>query len=205
METDEILAAIQEAAKTIATPNWADKLSVILSFLAIVVAAGVAVYVAKKQNEIAKKQNEISQKQAEIAEQQNKISLLEERITIYVIGFCCKNIAEKILKSAKNSKEAINLFQVTIIKVPFIFSTLTINQDFIGETDIKLILEKLTHAEYSFSEEVAMLLATLAVQLVYLMFYDNEEFNIQKDRLRRILKRIDENKIFEKAKNELRL
>ena len=56
METEEILAAIQQAAETIAAPNWADKLALLVSFLAILVAAGVAVYVAKKQNGISEKQ-----------------------------------------------------------------------------------------------------------------------------------------------------
>lgn len=83
METVEILAAIQKAADTIATPNWAAIASVVISFLAVIVATGVAIYVAKKQNKITEKQTEIALKQAEIAEQQNKIALFQERYSVY--------------------------------------------------------------------------------------------------------------------------
>lgn len=79
METEEILVAIQNAAETIATPNWADIASVGLSLLAVVVAG----FVAWKQVKIAKKQNEIAEKQAGIAGQQNRIALFEKRYKIY--------------------------------------------------------------------------------------------------------------------------
>lgn len=65
MEMEEILAAIQKAADTIATPNCAAWLSILLSFLAIVVAGHVAL------------------KQAKISEQQNRIALFEKRMECY--------------------------------------------------------------------------------------------------------------------------
>lgn len=195
METEEILVAIQNAANTIAAPNWADIASVGLSLLAVVVAGFVAW-----------KQNKIILKQAEIAEQQNKISLLEERITIYNVAFCCKSIAEKILECAKNNKEAASIFQDIAQKSLFTFSALPISREYIGETDIKLILEKLSHAEFSFSEGVSKSLVALAARLVFLMLaYNEEEFNVQKGLLRQLLEHIEEDKVFEKAKNELRL
>lgn len=79
METKDIFEAIQKAAETIATPNIAAWLSVVLSFLAIVVAS----IVAWKQGIIMKTQNEIAQKQAAISEQQNKIALFEKRYDVY--------------------------------------------------------------------------------------------------------------------------
>lgn len=72
METEEILAAIQKAAETIATPNWAAILSVIISLLAVVVAGFVAW-----------KQIEISKRQADISNKQNKIALFEKKYEVY--------------------------------------------------------------------------------------------------------------------------
>lgn len=79
---DEILVAIQEAANTIATPNWADKLSALLSLLAIF-AAGI---VAWRQNKISREQTEISKQQMSIADKQNKIALFEKS-SKYMIFF----------------------------------------------------------------------------------------------------------------------
>lgn len=72
MESEEILVAIQRAAETIATPNWADIASVGLSLLAVIVAGFVA-----------RRQNKISKQQADISEQQNKIALFEKRYDVY--------------------------------------------------------------------------------------------------------------------------
>ena len=83
METEEILVSIQKAADTIATPNWAAIASVVISLLAVIVAAGVAIYIAQKQNKITERQTEIALKQAEIAEQQNRIALFEKRFLVF--------------------------------------------------------------------------------------------------------------------------
>ena len=77
METEKILAAIQKAADTIATPNWADKWAVILSALAIIAATTVAF------------------QQVKIQEQQNKIALFEERFSTY-------NIVKDVLSLTDN-------------------------------------------------------------------------------------------------------
>lgn len=86
METEEILAAIQQAADTIAAPNWVAIASVAISFLAVIVAGFVAwkqSKIAIEQNKIAKKQGDIAASQAEISEQQNKIALFEKKFFIY--------------------------------------------------------------------------------------------------------------------------
>lgn len=103
METEEILAAIQKAADTIATPNWAAVMSAIASVGAVIVAVVIAI----KQVEIAKKQNEIAEKQANISIEQNKIALFEKRFRAYdkiskIIG-----IAHVIEKSGESSLEII--------------------------------------------------------------------------------------------------
>lgn len=93
METNEILAAIQKAAETIATPNWAAWLSAIAALGAVIVAIIIAIKqnkvaerqneISKKQNEIAEKQTEIAEKQAKIAEQQNKIALFDKQYQVF--------------------------------------------------------------------------------------------------------------------------
>ena len=82
---DELLVAIQEAANTIATPNWADILGVCFSLMAVIVACLVAL-----------KQNEISRKQTDIADKQNKIALFEKRFEIYDILSICKASVQTI-------------------------------------------------------------------------------------------------------------
>lgn len=79
METEEILAAIQEAAKTIATPNWATVISAIASVGAVISAVVIAI----KQVGISNKQSKIAQNQAEISDQQNRIALFEKQYEVY--------------------------------------------------------------------------------------------------------------------------
>lgn len=66
MEWEEMQTAIQDAANTIAAPNWADVLGVLLSALAIVAATVVAF------------------QQVRIQKQQNNIALFEKRFHTYV-------------------------------------------------------------------------------------------------------------------------
>lgn len=80
---DEILVAIQDAANTIATPNWADILSTIFSFAAIVVAGVIAWRqnkIAEEQTAIAAKQNEFSAEQTQIAAKQMEFTKEQTQI-----------------------------------------------------------------------------------------------------------------------------
>ena len=96
---------INTAANTIAAPNWADIWSLVISFLAILVAASVAIYIAQKQNKITERQTEIAQKQTEIAEQQNRIALFEKRFLVF------SEISQVI-----NIGQAISTFPKTTLK-----------------------------------------------------------------------------------------
>lgn len=78
METEEIIVEIQKAAETIAKPNCAAWLSILLSLLAIVVAGYVAL------------------KQANISEQQNKIALFEKKYKVYCELFKIVNIGDQL-------------------------------------------------------------------------------------------------------------
>ena len=53
---DKLLAAIQNAANTIATPNWAD----IMGTFCSLIDGAVAGIIACKQNKISREQTEIS-------------------------------------------------------------------------------------------------------------------------------------------------
>lgn len=102
---DELLVAIQGAANTIAAPNWADKLSVLLSLLAIFAASIVAWRqnkISREQTEISKKQTEISQEQVSIADKQNRIALFEKRLEIYEILLACSANIESIKSLGEN-------------------------------------------------------------------------------------------------------
>ena len=81
---DELLVAIQNAANTIAAPNWADIMSACFSLFAIIVAGFVAW-----------KQIEISRKQTDIADRQNKIALFEKGLKFMIF----LNLADQVLKS----------------------------------------------------------------------------------------------------------
>jgi len=72
LETEEIIAAISEAANTIANPNWANTIALVLS-LATVIMTGIIAYFQIK----------ISKQHTDIAKQQNEISLFKERYLVY--------------------------------------------------------------------------------------------------------------------------
>lgn len=117
METEEILAAIQKAAETIATPNWAS----ILSALAACGAVVVAVIIAFKQIAIAKKQNEITEKQADIAEQQNKIAVFDKRYELYLATSKCvslENFITTLFEGKDITIDDIHLLFAIAVKEP---------------------------------------------------------------------------------------
>lgn len=76
---EDLFVEIQNAARVIATPNYATWISAVAALGAVI----VAVIVAVKQNKISVKQNEIAKKQADISERQNRIALFEKRYEVY--------------------------------------------------------------------------------------------------------------------------
>ncbi len=89
---EKLFVEIQNAASVIASPNWADKLSVVISLI----AAGIAVIVAWKQTKIANKQSEIAKEQADISDRQNKIALFEKKYEVYCELFKIINIGDQL-------------------------------------------------------------------------------------------------------------
>ena len=147
METEEIIVAIHEAAKTIATPNWADILSVIVALGAVVVAVIIAFkqnkiakqqnelvkqqnvfaeqqnQIVKQQNELAKQQNKIAEKQAEIANQQNEIALFDKGVQVYteIVKIC--NVVEILNMTNISSYPASMIFKFIQEQMEYEIST----------------------------------------------------------------------------------
>lgn len=174
METEEILVALQKAAETTAAPNWADKLSVVISLLAVIVAG----FVAWKQYGITKKQNELSEQQAKIMDQQNKIAVFDKQFELY-------DITEKCLQFAKGISLTMGFEPKTVtlsnIRSTFLgtFSDTYVAKDAIDQFDFMFyyqevckIRKKLHQAEFLFSEEISRPLLSLADNLMYLICSD---------------------------------
>ena len=167
METEEIIVAIQEAAKTIATPNWAAILSVIISLFAVAVAGFVAW-----------KQNKISEQQAKIMEQQNKIAIFDKQFELYDITTKCIQFAKGLSLSMGFDPKKVTLSNIrsTFLSA---FSDTYVARDAIDQFEYMFyyqeackIRKKLYQAEFLFSKEISQYLLSLADNLIYLICSD---------------------------------
>lgn len=195
METEEILAAIQKAAETIATPNWADIASVGLSLLAVVVAGFVAW-----------KQNAISLKQAEIAEQQNKIVLFEKRYTVYEITKKLVRVAEEIC-DAKNMDDIFYAFQITF-NDQLSKQSENINDSF--KYFLYGIYNELGQARFLFPDDIYITISGMQADILLLCTEirasaDDEAFQKKKTLFCASAQKIKSEKIIEKMKEDLQL
>lgn len=196
METEEILVGIQKAAETIATPNWADKLSVAMSLLAVVVA-GI----------VAWKQNKIVLAQAKIAEQQNKIALFEKRFTVYENMRKVVRVAEEIAE-IKKPDDIWPVFQNV-----FFEEWHSENAENIKYERMALILNihtNLEQAEFLFSEDIANAILFLRVDLLLLTRgiygeFDGKLFEERKMKFCQDAEAVQKQRILEKIQNDLQL
>lgn len=203
---EEILIAIQEAADTIATPNWADILSVCFSLAAVFVACVVAWRqnkVSREQTEISKKQAEISREQAAIADKQNRIALFEKRFEIYdILSLCIASIPKmKLIEENESVTE-------------YLFVSLAKNIEeyhrFQNNTRIYLIncSEKLRCANFFFSEKTAMYIINVAVKLLILLRADAEKpenYNEIKQNFFDAVEDLDKNGIIRRIEAETKM
>ena len=216
METEEILAAIQKAAETIATPNCADKVSVVISIISALislVAVIVAGYVAwkqygitKKQNEITKKQNEIAFKQVELADQQNRISLFRERYELYQLLEKCMNMSD-FLKTYQYCD------QNELYKCVFLyFDKIVLEIQCVGKDRaiyaIRDITNRLYQSEFLFSIEISNHIRLLAnylrnFTLLEEVYQSKEEFQKIKNLYCEAASKLKSNNILGKMKSEL--
>lgn len=206
---DELLIAIQNAANTIATPNWADIMGVCLSLLAVIVAC----FVAWRQNEIlikqikiSMKQNEISKKQASIADKQNRIALFEKRLEIYDILFSCKSSASALRDIEKNEDILEHLFY-KLSKNPQ--KRRNFNR---REATLYLLncCSKLKNATFFFSEEIGSYITTVSSNLILLICAEDvvdspKEYNEIKQSYLEAIKLLEKYDCFIKIQKEIKL
>lgn len=202
METEEILVAIQKAAETIATPNWAAILSVVISLLAVVVAG----FVAWRQYGITKMQNDISQKQAEIAEQQNRIALFEKRYELYRIISDCRFLSLFLLESAKKQSDIYTIvalaFNIDVNETPVQRNTVW--------PHISAKVDKLKQSDFLFSKNISIYINRLSVSLLMLMAPDilhinDKKFDTLKGKYNKAVRELLEAKVLEEIEAQLQL
>lgn len=192
---DELLVAIQDAANTIAAPNWADIMSVCFSLLAVVVA-GI----------IAWRQNEISKKQTFIAENQNKIALFEKRFEIYEILSACRSSAH-IIKMLGESEDALKCLFIAFAGDPKEYQELTHREVELYLTNIS---EKLLRAAYFFPEEITPHIINMSARLVIFSGANIKADGPKKYRRKKqdyfeAVEALEENKVFERSRKEMKI
>lgn len=192
---DELFVAIQEAANTIAAPNWADKMAAFCSLFAVVVA-GI----------IACKQNKISEKQTNIAENQNKIALFEERLEIYDILLSC-NLSTRILKVAGENEELLKYLFIIFAGDPKEYRRFNRDE---AQFYLSNCATKLLRASFFFSEEIASYVTDISGELLTLVNADiksdgPENYNEKKQRYFEAIKKLDENEVFNSMREEMKM
>lgn len=184
---DELLVAIQNAANTIAEPNWADIMSVCLSLLAVV-AAGI---IAWRQNSIANRQN--------------KITLFEKRYEIYKMLSYCKSNAEDILMAGAYEDVLKYLF-VTFAEDPEKYYKLS-------RAEVKFFIAvhclKLQSAAFFFSKKIVPHIIRVSDKLSILSDTDakvdgSEKFNEKKQNYYEAIKALEKNEVFESIIAEMK-
>lgn len=192
---DELLVAIQEAAKTIAAPNWADIVSVGFSLLAVIVA-GI----------VAWRQNEISRKQTSIADKQNRIALFEKRLEIYdILLFCNANIEG--MKSLGENEDILKHLLIVLSDNPEEY--LSYNRD-----EARLYLAncsiKLQRAAFFFPEKIVPYINNVSIALVRLAradveTYEPKKYNEIKQKFFEAINALKENKVLVTMMEEMKM
>lgn len=195
MKTEEILAAIQKSAEKIAEPNCADILSVVFSFLAIVVA-GV----------VAWRQNKISKQQADISEQQNKIAVFDKRYDLYDTVLKCISLSEFIFTLFEGkvitTKDVHLLFAIAFKDVSDNAEDVNVFQE------ASRVCSKLKQSEFLFSENVSIYLSKLSESLLCFILADapanqNKSLSILKEDYCQVIKNLKTDGILQKMKKDL--
>ena len=192
---DELLVAIQEAANTIAAPNWADILGVCFSLAAVFVAGFVAW-----------KQIEISRKQSDIADKQNKIALFEKRLEIYDILKSCRSSVE-IIKSLSENEDILKYLFMVFSDNPEEYQEYTRNEARLYLIDYSI---KLQRASFFFSEKIVPYIINVSINLDSLTDANIKtdgprKYNERKLNYYESIKALDENKVFESIREEMNM
>lgn len=191
---DELLVAIQDAANTIASPNWVDILSVCFSLAAVIVACFVAW-----------RQNEISRKQADIADKQNIIALFEKRLEIYEILSSCK-INAQILGWLYKGEDILKCLFSSLVKNEKEY------QEHRNEKSVYLIncSIKLQRATFLFPEEIAPYILNVSNKLYDLVAADSKDdgskkYAEKKQMYFKAIDDLDKNGVIKKIEEEMKM
>ena len=192
---DELFVTIQEAANTIAAPNWADIMAAFCSLFAVVVA-GI----------IACKQNKISEKQTNIAENQNKIALFEERLEIYDILLSC-NSSARILKVAGENEEILKYLFIIFAGDPKEYRRFNRDE---AQFYLSNCATKLLRASFFFSEEIASHIVNISGELLILANTNvevdgPEKYSEKKQRYFEAVKELDKNEVIRSIREEMKM
>lgn len=192
---DEILVAIQNAANTIATPNWADIAGVFVSLAALFVAGFVAW-----------RQNEISRKQTDIADKQNKIAMFEKRFEIYDILLSCY-LSALILKNVGESENILKYLFRILRKDAREYQESNRDE---ARLYISNCATKLLRASFFFSTEIASYIIDVSSALLILANADAEadepeKYSEKKKKYFEAIKALEENKVFENIRAEMKM
>lgn len=204
METEEIIAAITEAANTIARPNWA----AVVSAVAAIFAVAVACIVAWKQCGIAKKQNEIVLKQAKIAEQQNMIALFEKRYDVYITVKKVVDIAEEIYKIS-DIDDVYDVFRRTFKAWQWPGKEGG-EAGYLWMYPCAKILNKIEEARYLFSEDIYEEISGLKLRLILMISIsyscdEKKEFDDEKMKFYQFSEDFKSKKVIERMESNLKL
>ena len=192
---DEIVVAIQNAANTIATPNWADIMSVCFSLAAVVVACIVAW-----------RQNEISRKQTDIADKQNKIALFEKRLEIFDILSSCSTSVQILKMLDKDGDVLQDIFCV--------FLNDSIEHRKFNRDEARIYLTncsaKLRRARFFFSDKIASYITAVSVPLLSIANSDAKvdgpkKYNEKKQAYFEAIKNVEEDWVIESIMEEMKM
>lgn len=174
MGSGEILNAIGNAAETIASPNYADKLALILSLIAILCATGVAIF------------------QSRISNQQNKIALFEKKYSVYCELFKIINVGDQLDYSEPHKRFSL-LHEIEVIYgADFLIGQSTTAQ-------LAAVLTQIKRSEYIIRQsiflfdciketDISELIDALMDCMIFIIKDNSEEINIKSYDINKFIK-----------------
>ncbi len=185
---NELFTEIQNAAQVIAEPNYADKSAIFISAIAALLAFAVAY------------------RQADISKQQNKISLFELRYKMFNCILDCNHFAKMLLLCAKDDKDVIRVYKMTIGKKSSISKTQQADDRFLI-SEMAGFVSELGKTEFLFPQDITEYSKQLATELMRIitnpLIPEKDYIEPAKKSLQEILNAFESNKIAAKMRAEL--
>ena len=194
---NDLIAEMQNAAKTVASPNCADVVAIIISTISLVVSSIVAIMQVK-----------ISKQQAKISGQQNRIALFEKRYEIYELIQDSNRFIWKINAAAHKNEDICVLYVMSKCKLGIEDDLKLFGNKEIVASRIMDSSQKIYQAEFLFSQDIADYAKCLGreLQMIAILCLHPESENIKnrKESLKELQNRYDSEKLSEKITKELR-